>query len=248
MKVLQLLPTLAMGDAIGNDVRALDKVIRGMGYQTGIYAEVIDGRLPEGTAQQVEKMPRLSGEDVILYHMSTGSELNFSLEKYPCRKLMVFHNITPPRFFKGYNEAAMESAEYGMRGLCHLADKVDGCMADSAYNGDVLRELNYRCPITVRPILIPFADYAKTPDQSVMEHYQDDGYTNFIFVGRVAIRSTAIPSPACSSWVRTTAWNGITTASVAMWERWNWTTWSLRGTFLLHRFWHTIIWQTCSCA
>ena len=88
MKVLQLLPTLAMGDAIGNDVRALDKVIRGMGYQTGIYAEVIDGRLPEGTAQQVEKMPRLSGEDVILYHMSTGSELNFSLEKYPCRKLM----------------------------------------------------------------------------------------------------------------------------------------------------------------
>lgn len=62
-------------------------------------------------------MPRLSGEDVILYHMSTGSELNFSLEKYPCRKLMVFHNITPPRFFKGYNDAAMESAEYGMRGL-----------------------------------------------------------------------------------------------------------------------------------
>ena len=97
MKVLQLLPTLAMGDAIGNDVRALDKVIRGMGYHTGIYAEVIDGRLPEGTAQQVEKMSRLSGEDVILYHMSTGSELNFSLEKYPCRKLMVFHNITPPR-------------------------------------------------------------------------------------------------------------------------------------------------------
>ena len=186
MKVLQLLPTLAMGDAIGNDVRALEKVIRGMGYQTGIYAEVIDGRLPEGTAQQVEKMPRLSGEDVILYHMSTGSELNFSLEKYPCRKLMVFHNITPPRFFKGYNDAALESAEYGMRGLCHLADMVDGCMADSAYNGDILRELNYRCPITVRPILIPFADYAKEPDASVMEHYKDDGYTNFIFVGRVA--------------------------------------------------------------
>ena len=42
MKVLQLLPTLAMGDAIGNDVRALDKVIRGMGYQTGIYAKRYD--------------------------------------------------------------------------------------------------------------------------------------------------------------------------------------------------------------
>ena len=260
MKVLQLLPTLAMGDAIGNDVRALEKVIRGMGYQTGIYAEVIDGRLPEGTAQQVEKMPRLSGEDVILYHMSTGSELNFSLEKYPCRKLMVFHNITPPRFFKGYNDAAMESAEYGMRGLCHLADKVDGCMADSAYNGDILRELNYRCPITVRPILIPFADYAKEPDASVMEHYKDDGYTNFIFVGRVAPNKkqediiqafyyyTAIPSPGCSSSVLITAWSGITTACAAMWVRWNWITWYSLDTFPLRRFWRITIWQTCSCA
>lgn len=186
MKVLQLLPTLAMGDAIGNDVRALEKVLRDMGVQTGIYAEVIDGRLPEGTAYPVEKMPRLSGEDVILYHMSTGSELNFSLEKYPCRKMMIFHNITPPRFFKEYNEDAMQSAEYGMRGLCHLADKVDACMADSSYNAEVLRELNYQCTISVRPILIPFSDYAKAPDPSIMEHYQDDGYTNFIFVGRVA--------------------------------------------------------------
>lgn len=77
MKVLQLLPTLAMGDAIGNDVRALEKVIRGMGYQTGIYAEVIDGRLPEGTAQQVEKMPRLSGEerDPVSYVHRLGAEL-----------------------------------------------------------------------------------------------------------------------------------------------------------------------------
>lgn len=186
MKVLQLLPTLAMGDAIGNDVRALEKVLRDMGFQTAIYAEVIDGRLPAGTAYPVEKMPRLSGEDVILYHKSTGSDLSFSLEKYPCRKMMIFHNITPPRFFKGYNEDAMQSAEYGMRGLCHLADKVDACMADSAYNATVLRDLNYQCPISVRPILIPFSDYAKEPDASVMEHYQNDGYTNFVFVGRVA--------------------------------------------------------------
>ena len=83
MRVLQLLPTMGMGDAIGNDVLALEKVLRDMGFQTGIYAETVDRRLPEGTAYTVDKMPRLSGEDVILYHMSTGTDLSFALEKLP---------------------------------------------------------------------------------------------------------------------------------------------------------------------
>lgn len=83
MRVLQLLPTMGMGDAIGNDVLALEKVLRDMGFQTGIYAETVDRRLPEGTAYTVDKMPRLSGEDVILYHMSTGTDLSFALES--CR-------------------------------------------------------------------------------------------------------------------------------------------------------------------
>lgn len=186
MKVLQILPTMGMGDAIGNDVLALSKVLRDMGFQTGIYAENIDRRLPEGTAQLIHKLPRLSGEDVLIYHKSTGSKLSFSLEKYPCRKLMIFHNITPPRYFRGYNDNMAEVAEHGMQGLCHLADKVDACMAVSSYNAEVLRERNYQCPIYIRPILIPFSDYAQEPDQEVMQYYQDDGFTNFVFVGRIA--------------------------------------------------------------
>ena len=35
MRIVQLLPTMAMGDAIGNDVLALSTVIRNMGFQTG---------------------------------------------------------------------------------------------------------------------------------------------------------------------------------------------------------------------
>lgn len=186
MRIVQLLPTMAMGDAIGNDVLALSTVIRNMGFQTGIYAETVDRRLPEGTAFPVEKMPRLSGEDVIIYHKSTGTDLSFSLERYPCRKLMIFHNITPAKYFKGYNDNLTRISEYGMRGLCHLADKVDYCMAVSAYNAQVLRELNYQCPIVIRPILIPFSDYAKAPDPEVMARYENDGYTNFVFVGRIA--------------------------------------------------------------
>ena len=57
MRIVQLLPTMAMGDAIGNDVLALSTVIRNMGFQTGIYAETVDRRLPEGTAFPWKKCP-----------------------------------------------------------------------------------------------------------------------------------------------------------------------------------------------
>lgn len=186
MRVVQLLPTISMGDAVSNDVMALEKVIRDMGYQTGIYAENIDRRLPASVAKPVAKMPRMQENDVILYHMSTGTDLNDQLERYPCRKGMIYHNITPSHFFRPYHAELTKLMDAGLKGVLHLADKVDFCMADSAFNRQALVDMGYTCPISVRPILIPFADYAKKPTQEIIERYDNDGYVNFIFVGRIA--------------------------------------------------------------
>ena len=41
MRVIQLIPTISFGDAVSNDALALKKIIAGMGYETGIYAEII---------------------------------------------------------------------------------------------------------------------------------------------------------------------------------------------------------------
>lgn len=187
MRIVQFLPTLAFGDAVGNDTVALQRAMRELGYETEIYAEVVDQRLPKGTAKDLcGGMPELGRDDIVLYHMSTGSKLNYSLEKYPCRKIMVYHNITPPHFFEGYNAPAASNAQYGLDGLCHLADKIDYCMADSAFNKEDLIKAGFKCPIDIRPILIPFEDYAKKPDSGIIRKYGDDGWTNIIFVGRIA--------------------------------------------------------------
>lgn len=186
MKIVQFLPTLAFGDAVGNDTVALQKAMRELGYDTEIFAEVVDQRLPKGTASDLcGGMPELKNDDIILYHMSTGSKLNYTLENYSCRKMMVYHNITPPHFFDGYNAPAASNAQYGLDGLEHLADKIDYCMADSAFNKEDLIRAGFKCPIDVRPILIPFEDYAKKPDSGIIRKYSD-GWTNIIFVGRIA--------------------------------------------------------------
>lgn len=187
MRIIQFLPTLAFGDAVGNDTIALKKAIQELGYETCIYAEAVDQRLPKGTASDLcNGMPELDNSDIILYHMSTGSNLNYILEQYSCRKVMIYHNITPPHFFHGYNAQAESNAQYGLDGLRHLADKIDYCLADSEFNQQDLRRAGFTCPIDVRPILIPFADYEKKPDHAVLKKYAQDDWTNIIFVGRIA--------------------------------------------------------------
>lgn len=185
MKIYQLLPTLAFGDAVSNDALALEKVIQKMGYKTEIFAESIDARLPKGSAKFVEKLPRLNEKDIILYHLSTGTKLNYRLAQMHCRKVMVYHNITPPQFFEEYSVKAAQLCQNGLEGASYLADKVDYCLAVSEYNKQDLIRMGYTCPIDVLPILIPFDDYAKTPSQQVIDRYSD-GYTNLIFTGRIA--------------------------------------------------------------
>ncbi|MCR5600484.1 MAG: glycosyltransferase [Ruminococcus sp.] len=185
MRVIQLLPTLSFGDAIGNDTIALMGAIKELGYSTEIYAENIDKRLPEGIAKKVDKLRDLKKDDVLIYHKSTGTDLTFRIEEFKCRRIMVYHNITPPEFFRPYSTAATQLTEHGYKGVKFLRDKVDYVLADSSFNKGELLKMGYSCPIDVRPILIKFEDYNQAPDEATIKKYSD-GKKNLVFVGRIA--------------------------------------------------------------
>lgn len=185
MRIVQLLPTLSFGDAIGNDTVALKKAISDMGYISEIYAENIDKRLPSDTAKNISRLKDLKKDDVLIYHKSTGTDLTFKIQGFQCRKIMIYHNITPPEFFRPYSTAAASLTEYGYKGVEHLRDKVDYCLADSTYNKSELLRMGYTCPIDVLPILIRFEDYKQSPAKGIMSRY-GDGKRNLIFVGRIA--------------------------------------------------------------
>ncbi len=186
MRIVQVLTTIAFGDAVSNDVLAIRDIISERGFDTGIYAEHIDPKLPEGTAKVIGDLKGLRDEDVILYHGSTGTQLNFDLPKFRGRKIMIYHNITPPEFFEGYSPEAVQLSRFGYEGMRFLADKFSYCLAVSDYNRQDLLRMGYTCPIDVCPILIPFEDYGKAPDEEVLKKYINDGWTNLLFVGRIA--------------------------------------------------------------
>ena len=185
MRIFQLLSTIAYGDAVSNDTVAMEKAIKQMGYQTRIYAESIVPPLDKKTALAISELKDVSNDDIIIFHMSTGSRLNFDVAKYPCRKIVVYHNITPPEYFKNNDERFSDICEYGLKGAKSLADKVDYCLAVSEFNKKDLLNMGYKCPIDVLPIIIPMADYDKAPDKSVVKKYSDD-YVNILFTGRIA--------------------------------------------------------------
>lgn len=186
LKVIQLLPTISYGDGVGNDVLAMDAILKKHGYKTGVYAENIDSRISNQIAKKVEEMPQLKNEDVILYHFSMGSPLNDRLKEWNCRIVMVYHNVTPPHFFQGYNDESMKLCSDGRRAIESLRNVPDYCLADSPYNRQELLKMGYSCSVDVLPILIPFKDYESEPGKEVMEKYLGDGYVNILFTGRIS--------------------------------------------------------------
>lgn len=185
MKILQLLTTVNFGDAVTNDALAIRRLLAEEGCASEIYAENVDPRLPKGTALRTDKMPPLKKEDLLIYHLSTGTRLNFEVDRFPCRKIMIWHNITPPAYFAPYSTGAEKLCEYGLQGMIHLKDAFETVIADSEFNRQNLLDAGYTCPIRVIPILIPFADYEQEPDAETVRQYQD-GRTNILFVGRIA--------------------------------------------------------------
>ena len=68
MRVVQLLPTLTYGDAVGNDALALHGWLSQKGYKTLIYAENIDPRVNKEVVKYYTEIPALSEDDILLYH------------------------------------------------------------------------------------------------------------------------------------------------------------------------------------
>ena len=201
MKIIQLLPTVSYGDAISNYAFEIKKVIENMGIDTEIYAEISGKNLPVRNVSELKflsspdisqnilsnmtKYNIISEDDILIYHMSTGTDINFSINRLPCNKIMIYHNITPYEFFRPYNRELFALTSYGYKGLRYLNNTFSLCIADSEYNKSQLIEYGYNCNIKVCPILIPFRKYKSSQDISVMERYSDN-ITNIIFVGRIA--------------------------------------------------------------
>ena len=57
--MIQILPTLGWGDAVGNDTRAIHRILKEEGYDSVIAAEAVDARIPKEEATEIGKLPEI---------------------------------------------------------------------------------------------------------------------------------------------------------------------------------------------
>ncbi|MBM3781529.1 MAG: glycosyltransferase family 4 protein [Acidobacteria bacterium] len=181
--VHQVLATLGYGDAIGNEVLGIRRVLQAAGYESEIFCETADSRL-ESLTVDYRDLPDASHPDhILLHHFSLGSKASRIAYALPDRMALIYHNITPPEYFIDVHPPLVELCYLGRRELGLYARRCDLGLGDSDYNRQELEALGF--PRTdVLPVVPDFSHLDSAPDVMQASSF-DDGWVNVMFVGRV---------------------------------------------------------------
>ena len=179
----QIVPTLAYGDAIGNDAFELQRLFWSRGVQSEIFVDEAKPEVRAFARSWRDLRPGRSREGLTLIHMSMGNDAIDEIAKLPGRKAVVYHNITPARYFSGSNPQAEKYSEIGRRQLKDLASVAELGIADSEFNRRELEELGFPRTAVV-PIIVDWSAFDVEPDVAVMRALSEER-TSILTVGQL---------------------------------------------------------------
>ena len=182
--VHQFHPVLAPDDAMSDHVFALRARFREWGYDSQAYAVEAKDGVDGETRSYRELFRTMRPDDTLVLHFSMGHEVFDELAKLPARRVLVFHNVTPPEFFVGINPHAAAHARLGLRQLARLAPAIDLAIGVSEFNERELAAAGYTKTACV-PILIDWTRYAVDPDPEV-RGLLAGVHSKLLFVGRIS--------------------------------------------------------------
>lgn len=180
-------PHVTTGDAVCNDVFGMHDVLTRQGHDARVYAADWTGEPRVKVWSIAEIGSFLKGrDDILIYHHSmgwtTGGEL---LRELSCRKVIKYHNVTPPEFFTGWSEEYEGVCREGRAQLAEIAkSNCDVYLSDSEYNGAEL--IASGAPESKSFTVAPFNQIERLigaePDFGIVDKYRD-GQTTLLMVG-----------------------------------------------------------------
>jgi glycosyltransferase involved in cell wall biosynthesis len=127
----------------------------------------------------------LAPADVAILHLSIGTPLNALFRALPCRRVILYHNVTPAEYFRLYNPATCADLAEGRRQMAALAGAAHVNLADSSFNAAELEACGYR-DVRVLPLLIDLLGFEPHRRDAAVERRVTAGARNVLFVGRCA--------------------------------------------------------------
>jgi len=187
-RIAILTPTLTPADAVSNDVLKMRRVLSERGHEVRIFAEnsSVAGERIEAPAAALSYLR--SNDDVLIYHHSIGCTSGVkALKAARCRKIVKYHNVTPPEFFEGISEQHRGLCESGRSQLKDIvAAQPDLYLAASAFNqSDLIAAGSEEHKTFVVPPFNQADDLrAGIADLELLDSYRDDS-VNLLMVGGV---------------------------------------------------------------
>ena len=181
----QIAPAFPYGDAIGNQMFRIRELLRQWGVESQVYVQARDRRLADPGVDYAHYPS--SPDNILIYHYSTRSALTEFVQQLPDQVIVYYHNVTPPEFFHEYDPAFAAKLEQGRRDVASFKNR-PCAWAGSEYNRQDLLAMGFK-HVTVVPYFLQFDELLVAADspagRQVSARYAD-GWTNLLFVGRLA--------------------------------------------------------------
>ncbi len=173
--------SLVPGDAIGNYIYTLRRILMEMGFQVRLYADNTEG-LYRVLSRPI-KAYRSTGHDLLWFHYSiyfSGMDVPQESRDY---KIMDFHGVSPSQLFVGYNKWLKHLCELGEEKLPEMVNTFDLCVVHSDYSQGVLEENGCQRPIVKLPLVVDLRRFSGAEDMEMSRLLKQLDY--LLFVGRV---------------------------------------------------------------
>ncbi len=181
-RIDQFCAGFSLGDAISYEALVFQSFFRGLGHPSEIYC----AQFAEKDASLVRHFRhyRPSADRVLIYHHSIYTPVTDQLSEWPGRKILMYHNVTPPMYVEPYNRPFAARLTLAHDALTGLRDVFDVRLAASHFNAADLTRMGFPDPISIVPVPPRAADLSKLVPPHHLR-YLDDGKRNILFVGRV---------------------------------------------------------------
>ena len=148
----QVLIAASPGDAITNLALGTRRLLRRVG-PSEIYAHHIAPELL-GEVRPLSTYPKRNVRNLLIFHASIGqAQVHDFLVSRSEPLVLVYHNVTPGRYFERYDPVFADLLALGRREVERLQPRVICAMADSRYNAIELEEMGYRDVRVVPPVV-----------------------------------------------------------------------------------------------
>jgi glycosyltransferase involved in cell wall biosynthesis len=181
--VNQYASQVCLFDAVGNETFAIQRVLSDIGVDSEILCDLADTSL-HGRVRPWSKN-RARASHLTIVHYSHGSKSIQRVFASSEPKVLLYHNITPAKYFRGTHSNLVRASESGREQLAGLANRVEVAVAHSTFSANELRQCGFP-----RIELVPYVSLETLgqvePDRDVMDRCRRDGWVNLICVAQVA--------------------------------------------------------------